>query len=180
MRVRIIAGRFGGRFLQAPSGKVTHPMGERVRSALFNSIGGNIENAKVLDVFAGSGAVGLEALSRGASDVTFVERDRTALKILNENIKELDVEDDTIVIKTTVSNWLETTNTDEFDFIFADPPYYNPQFSTVKRLFGLLKPGGCMILSHTGSSEVPTKNGIVVVDNRSYGNAHLTVFRREE
>ena len=65
-----------------------------------------------------------------------------------------------------------------FDMIFADPPYHNPQFSTVSRLMGLLKPGGCMILSHPGIGEVPVQNGIVVVDNRSYGEAHLTKFLR--
>ena len=65
------------------------------------------------------------------------------------------------------------------DLIFADPPYHRPQFSTIRRVMGLLKPGGSMLLSHPGSSEVLTQNGIVVVDNRSYGNAHLTRFRRE-
>ena len=67
MRVRIIAGEFGGRFIQTPSGQATHPMGERVRSAMFNSLGSEVQGARVLDVFAGSGAVGLEALSRGAA-----------------------------------------------------------------------------------------------------------------
>ena len=79
-----------------------------------------------------------------------------------------------IVIKTTISNWLESMSvTEKFDVIFADPPYHNPQFSTVSRLMKLLKPGGCMILSHPGIGEVPIQNGIVVVDNRSYGEAHL-------
>ncbi len=69
--------------------------------------------------------------------------------------------------------------TDEFDIIFADPPYHNPQFSTISRLMGLLKTGGLMVLSKPGIGEVPIQNGIVVVDNRSYGEAHLTYFRRE-
>ena len=179
MRVRIIAGEFGGRFIQAPSGQTTHPMGERVRSAMFNSLGGEVQDARVLDVFAGSGAVGFEALSRGAASVTFVERDRNAIRVIEENIASLGVSEKCIVIKTTVSNWLETMAPDEFDLIFADPPYHRPQFSTIRRVMGLLKPGGSMLLSHPGSSEVLTQNGIVVVDNRSYGNAHLTRFRRE-
>ena len=84
MRIRIIAGRYGGRFIQAPPGNTTHPMGERVRSAMFNSLGEIVEGARVLDAFAGSGAVGLEALSRGAASVTFVERDRVAQRVLTE------------------------------------------------------------------------------------------------
>ena len=107
-------------------------------------------------------------------------RARVAQRVIAENIASLDVDEQSIVIKTTISNWLESMSvTEKFDIIFADPPYHNPQFSTVSRLMGLLKPGGCMILSHPGIGEVPVQNGIVVVDNRSYGEAHLTKFLRE-
>ena len=181
MRVRIIAGEFGGRFIQTPPGSTTHPMGERVRSAMFNSLGETVRGARVLDVFAGSGAIGLEALSRGAESVFFVERDRVAQRIIAENIANLGVDEKSIVIKTTISNWLETAGaTGEFDIIFADPPYHNPQFSTASRLMGLLKPGGTMILSHPGIGEVPIQDKTVVVDSRSYGEAHLTKFLRLE
>ena len=179
MKVRIIAGEFGGRFIQAPPGSTTHPMGERVRSAMFNSLGETVRGARVLDAFAGSGAIGLEALSRGAESVVFVERDRVAQRVIAENIASLGVDEKSIVIKTTISNWLETSGvTGEFDVIFADPPYHNPQFSTVLRLMGLLKPGGTMILSHPGIGEVPIQDKTVVVDSRSYGEAHLTKFLR--
>ena len=181
MRVRIIAGEFGGRFIQTPPGSTTHPMGERVRSAMFNSLGETVRGARVLDAFAGSGAIGLEALSRGAESVVFVERDRVAQCVIAENIDSLGVDEKSIVIKTTISNWLETSGvTGEFDVIFADPPYHNPQFSTVLRLMGLLKPGGTMILSHPGIGEVPIQDKTVVVDSRSYGEAHLTKFLRLE
>lgn len=154
-------------------------MGERVRSAMFNSLGETVRGARVLDAFAGSGAIGLEALSRGAESVVFVERDRVAQRVIAENIGSLGVDGKSIVIKTTISNWLETSDvTGEFDIIFADPPYHNPQFSTVSRLMGLLKPGGTMILSHPGIGEVPIQDKTVVVDSRSYGEAHLTKFLR--
>lgn len=180
MRVKLIAGKFGGRFIQAPLGSTTHPMGERVRLAMFNSLGEMVRGARVLDAFAGSGAIGLEALSRGAESVVFVERDRVAQRVIAENISTVGASENSIVIKTTVANWLESMSvTEEFDLIFADPPYHNPQFSTVARLMGLLKPGGHMVLSHPGIGEVPIQNGIVVVDNRSYGGAHLTYFRKE-
>lgn len=181
MNVRLIAGKFGGRTIAAPPGNKTHPMGERIRNALFNSLGDRIDQAVVLDAFAGSGAVGLEAISRGARDVTFIEKDRVAARVLQENIDKLAAGDQSRLIRTSVSNWLDTTtDAKRFDLIFADPPYHDLQLSTVKRLFGLLKPGALMVLSHTGRGEVPVQDGIVVVDNRSYGNAYLTFFRREE
>ncbi len=180
MRVKLIAGKFGGRFIQAPPGSTTHPMGERVRLAMFNSLGETVRGARVLEACAGSGAIGLEALSRGAESVVFGERDRVAQRVIAENISTVGASENSIVIKTTVANWLESMGvTEEFNIIFVDPPYHNPQFSTVSRLMGLLKPGGHMVLSHSGIGEVPIQNGIVVVDNRSYGGAHLTYFRKE-
>lgn len=181
VQIRIISGRYGGRKIDAPSyeNSRTKPMGERIRNAMFNSIGSEIVDAKVLDVFAGTGAVGLEALSRGASHVTFVERDRLAQKILAGNIEKMGVESQTSIIRTSVANWLTTRDDETYDIILADPPYHDLQLSTVSQLFALLKPNGLMVLSHTGRGEGPNlENGIVVVDNRSYGNAYLTYFRR--
>jgi 16S rRNA (guanine966-N2)-methyltransferase len=180
MYVRLISGEFGGRKIEAPDTKRTHPMSERVRNAMFNSLGDRIQGMSVLDAFAGTGAIGLEALSRGAHDVTFIERDRIAQKVLAKNVVSLGVEDRTIIIRTSVSNWLETSSKNYYDIIFADPPYTDPQFSTVSRLMGLLKPGGYMILSHPGRGEGLTKTGVVVVDNRSYGNAFLTFYHQED
>jgi len=155
-------------------------MGERIRNAMFNSIGNEINGAQVLDAFAGTGAVGLEALSRGAAHVTFIERDKIAQKILSNNVSSLGVQYETKIISASVNSWIESGGAGKYDIIFADPPYKNPQFSTVSKLFGLLKPGGLMVLSHPGRGEEPNLgNEIVVVDNRSYGNAYLTSFRRE-
>jgi len=153
-------------------------MSERARNALFNSIASELEGARVLDAFAGSGSLGIEALSRGASYTVFIEKDRIAAKIIQKNLDLLKIQDGK-VIKTTVSNWLETSDEELFDVILADPPYHDPQFSTVTRLFGLLKPGALMVLSHSGKGEVPSKTGVVVVDNRSYGNLNLTLYRRD-
>ena len=180
MNVRIISGKFGGRKIQAPDNSRTHPMSERIRNALFNSVGAEVQGAKVLDVFAGTGAIGLEALSRGASNVTFVEKDRVAQKVLSENIETLGVYTTTCVIKTSLASWLSTYQGEGFDIIFADPPYHDTQFSTVSRLFSLLKPGGLMVLSHPGRGEEPTGTGVIVVDHRSYGNAFLTFYRRKD
>lgn len=180
MNVRLISGEFGGRLLDAPPGRRMHPMGERIRNALFNSIGGEINGARVLDAFSGTGAVGLEALSRGAEHVTFIERDKLLQKILAGNIERLGVDKRTTLIRTSVNNWLMSSEPELFDVILADPPYHDTQFSTIQKLLDLLKPGALMVLSHPGKGEVPTKTGVVVVDSRSYGNADLTFYRRED
>lgn len=182
-RLRIIAGKFGGRFINADVNRSTHPMGDRVRSGMFASLASRdvLDGARVLDAFAGTGAVGLEALSRGAKSVVFLEKDRTAAKVIRQNIETLGVGDRAKVINTTVSNWLAARDsTDEFDLIFADPPYNNPQFSTVYRLFDALKSKGLMILSkpvRTCESE-PSKGVVVVDDFRSYGEATLVFYRK--
>jgi 16S rRNA (guanine966-N2)-methyltransferase len=180
MNIRIISGEFGGRKIEAPDTTRTHPMGERIRNALFNKLGDQIQNATVLDAFAGTGSIGLEALSRGAKTVTFVERDRTAQNILAKNVTSLNLERRASIIRSSVNMWTEANNQQYYDIIFADPPYDDLQFSTVEKLFSLLKNDGLMILSHPGRSETPTKTGVVVVDNRSYGNAELTFYRRED
>ena len=180
MQIRVIAGEFGGRKLEAPDTSRTHPMGERIRNALFNKIASELPDAEVLDVFAGTGAVGIEALSRGAKSAVFIERDRIAQKVITNNIESLNIEDRAKLVRTSVANWLDTAEPQLFDVIFVDPPYHDTQFSTVTKLFGLLKPGALMVLSHPGRSESPTKAGVVVVDNRSYGDAVLTFYRRED
>jgi len=180
--IRVISGKYGGRKLEVPSESNTRtkPMGERIRNAMFNSIGDEIVGTDVLDAFAGTGSVGFEALSRGAAHAIFIERDKTAQTILSNNMQTLGTGDTAELIRTSVNNWLDNFEPRHFDIIFADPPYQDLQLSTVSRLLGLLKPNGLMVLSHTGRGEVPNlENGIVVVDNRSYGNAHLTFFRRE-
>ena len=179
MNVRLIAGRFGGRIIEGSGTTRTHPMSERIRNALFNKIAAEIPRADVLDAFAGSGALGLEALSRGAHHVTFVEKDRIAQKIIDNNIALLNVSGQSTVIKANVSSWLNKTN-EHYDLIFADPPFHDPQLSTVTDLFALLKPNGLMVLSYPGRGEMPTETGVVVVDNRSYGNAALAFYRKEE
>ncbi len=178
MNLRLISGTFGGRIIEGSGTNRTHPMGERIRGALFNIIGSEIDGAVVLDAFAGSGSLGLEAISRGARHATFVERDRAAQAVITNNVKTLGVEANTKLIKAPVATWLEKTD-QQFDIIFADPPYHDLQLSTVGKLTKLLKPNGLMVLSYTGKGEVPTGLGVVVVDNRKYGDAVLAFYRRE-
>lgn len=176
MNVRLISGQFGGRSISCPPGERTHPMGERVRGSLFNILG-DVTGLAVLDAFAGSGALGLEALSRGAVHATFIERDKTAQNVISDNITTLNVDEQSKLIRTSVAQWDETSKHEQFDVIFADPPYHDSQLSTVARLVKYLKPNGLMVLSYSGRESVPTVNGVVVVDNRSYGDAALAFYR---
>ena len=178
MNVRLVSGTFGGRSIACPPGDRTHPMGERIRGSLFNILG-DISGYTVLDAFAGSGAIGLEALSRGAAFVTFIERDKVAQTIIGENITTIGVEGRSKLLRTSVAGWDETSKHEQFDLIFADPPYHDLQLSTVARLVKYLKQNGLMVLSYSGRESVPTVNGVVVVDNRSYGDAALAFYRPE-
>ena len=180
MNIRLIAGKYGGRVLEGSGTDRTHPMSERVRNSMFSIIGSEIEGARVLDIFAGSGALGLEALSRGAESAVFVERDRIAQKVIDANITTLGIDKKQAkLVKAPAASWLRTTDAAPFDIIFIDPPYHDMQLSTVAKTSGLLKPNGLMVLSYPGNGEVPTELGVVVVDNRSYGNAALAFYRKE-
>jgi len=170
---------YGGRKIDAPDNDRTHPMSERVRGALFNMIAADLPDAVVLDAFAGTGSLGFEALSRGAKQVTFIERDRLAAKILKKNAETLGCGDRVKLIEASVNAWSKNNPDDLFDLIFVDPPYHDMQLSTVSKLFHHLNPGALMLLSHPGRGETLTEMGIVVVDNRRYGNASLTFYRRE-
>jgi 16S rRNA (guanine966-N2)-methyltransferase len=179
MNIRIISGIFGGRTIAAPNGHTTHPMSERIRNAMFNSIGEEVRGAVVLDAFAGSGSVGLEAISRGAASATFLDKDPLAGRILEENIKTLGVKSQAITFHGGVGAWTTRTNV-KYDIIIADPPYNDMQLSTVVKLFKLLKPNGLMVLSYPGRGERPTELETVVVDNRSYGTASLAYYRKKD
>lgn len=180
MNIRIIAGQYGGRVIEGSGTNRTHPMSERVRSSLFNIVGDEIVGATVLDAFAGSGALGLEALSRGAQSATFIERDRVAQNVIDANITTLKIDPGKAkLVKAPVASWLRTTEETGYDIIFADPPYHDLQLSTVEKLSGLLKPNGLMVLSYPGNGEVSPDLRVVVVDNRSYGNAALAFYRKE-
>ena len=178
MNVRIISGKFGGRMIQSPGSELTHPMSDRVRGSLFNIISNEITGSDVLDVFAGTGSLGLEAISRGASSAIFIERDRLASKILAENIETLGVKDLTVSVQIGVSTWIDKNKDKLFDLIFVDPPYNDMQFSVISRLGESLKPNGMMILSHPSRVEVPLFQGLKIVDNRSYGTASLTFYNK--
>lgn len=180
MKMRIIAGELGGRFFNGPDSTATHPMAERVRGALFNSLG-DIEGLTVLDAFAGSGALAFEAISRGAASAVVIERDKRAQKVITENIQTLGLENRIKLIRTSASAWSDTSQGEQFNLVLCDPPYHDMQLSTVSKLISHVKPNGLMVLSYPGRESAPTVNvsGVVVVDkSKSYGDAALAYYRK--
>jgi 16S rRNA (guanine966-N2)-methyltransferase len=118
--VRVVAGRFGGRRLRAPPGSSTRPTADRVREALFSILGGAVRDARVLDLYAGSGALGIEALSRGADGAVFVERDTQAVAAIERNLAAVGAE--ATVVRQDVLRFLARGD-GAFDLVFCDPPY---------------------------------------------------------
>jgi 16S rRNA (guanine966-N2)-methyltransferase len=121
--IRIIAGRWGRRRLKVPRARSVRPTPERAREAWLNVLAPGLEGARVLDLFAGSGALGLEALSRGADHATFVEKDRRALECLRANIAALAAGESCTVVGGDVFSYLAGVERDAYDIAFADPPY---------------------------------------------------------
>lgn len=168
--VLITAGKYKGRKIATPGG-ATHPMGSREKLALFNMLTGEIEGATVLDAFAGSGALGIEALSRGASEVVFVEKNEKAAEIIKQNLKSLEIEN-AKVIKNSVSNI--TDDLGEFEVVLADPPYDNFKITEVLLLTKFVKNGGILVLSHPG--DAPDLEGLSLLKTRSYAGANLSIY----
>lgn len=141
--MQIIAGIFKNRKLQTPKGLQTRPTASRLRESLFNIVQSYIEDSRFLDLFAGSGAMGLEALSRGAKEATFIDHHKDSIQMINHNIKLLEVEAQARVIMGNVFQLLDRLNKkgDRFDIIFADPPYN----TYIKSAFGDLSYGETII-----------------------------------
>lgn len=165
--VRLTGGIFSGRKISTP-GEKTHPMGERERLALFNMLG-CLTGLSVLDAFAGSGALGIEALSRGASRTVFIEKNAAAARVIRENLAALGTDGEVIV-----SDVANVELGEKFNIIIADPPYDNFEIEKVLPLASLLKEGGTLVLSHPG--EAPAIDGLVLEKTRQYAGAHLSFY----
>jgi 16S rRNA (guanine966-N2)-methyltransferase len=146
-RLRVIAGAHRGRKLVAPAGDRVRPTKDMVREAVFSALDarGAIVDASVLDLYAGTGALAIEALSRGAREATLVERDRFALEAIRTNIETLGLRDQTRVVSTDVSRFLGglLPGSAPFDLVLADPPYDLPASSAAAILEALAAPGWC-------------------------------------
>lgn len=174
--MRIIAGKYSAREIKSPRGHRTHPMSEKVRGALFNSLG-DVSGLDVLDAYAGSGALAFEAISRGAHYAQLIEKDHLAYEVCKQNAKKLGVEKETKITQANCGSWSGNNQDQRFDLVLCDPPYDKLNLETISKLSKHLKPNGLMVLSFAGRESVPTVNGVVVVDSRIYGDAALAFYR---
>ena len=177
--MRIIGGSLGGRHIDTPKGHRTHPMADKIRGALFNALG-DVSDLRVLDVFAGGGALGLEAISRGASDVIAIDADKKAQVTIVKNAKSLQVQDKLKAVQANASSWSTNNPAVVFDLVLADPPYDNLQLSLVQKLGAHVKPGGLYVLSWPGSLTSPALDGLEQVKQLCYGDAQLVFYRKTE
>ncbi len=191
--MRIIGGEFGGRKLIPPEGDQTRPVTDRVKQSLFDILSPRLEGAVVYDCFAGTGSMGLECLSRGASYCTFFEADRSTLARLSQNITALRVQDRTRIIPGDIFKWFERTTTRPgtagrigADLVFLDPPYrfvVDRPDELIQLAFHLthlhLQPGALVIFRHDARDrlDLPKLNK---VDEREYGGMMIEMLQKTE
>jgi 16S rRNA (guanine966-N2)-methyltransferase len=177
---RVIAGRHGGRSLQAPRGVGTRPTSDRVREALFSALAarGAISGAQVLDLYAGSGALGIEALSRGAASATLVEADRRAAGVVRGNLTALGERDGTVIAQA-VRTFLAGSAPRAMDLVFLDPPYDLSDDDLAGDLAtlvdrGWLGEGALVVVERSSRSPEPTwPEGLHLVSEKRYGETAL-------
>lgn len=177
--IRIIAGANRGFHLKTKDGLTTRPTLDRIRENVFNIIKGKVAGAEVLDLFAGSGAVGLEALSRGAKSAVFVEKDREAYRILKENIQKTKSMEKSKSFHESYDHYLRTCR-NTFDIIYVDPPYeLNAYQSVLEKLarHGCLREEGILILESHKEAVVPMETEVYeCFRNVAYGNTKIYFY----
>ena len=184
--MKIAGGTFRGRPLAVPRGDEVRPTQDRVREALFNMLQGVVAGAQFLDLFAGSGAVGLEALSRGAAGVTFVEAAPRHLACLARNVASLGVGAQARCVHADVYAWLDRPSPAPFDIVFADPPYALGVARTYAGVLtalaarGYVAPGGLFVAEMTRTQQPDVAPAWEVCRDRVYGQTRLVVYRRRE
>lgn len=192
--LRLTGGQFRGRLIEAPRHDRTRPTQAKLRQAVFNSLQALIPDSKVLDLFAGSGALGFEALSRGAVHVTFVESDRTACKLIEKNARALGCLDRVLIVPESVDRaWAKIASQAPFDLVFADPPYAGGWEDRLLREFpwsrALAESGifclewGTQKTTRTEAAmpertALETGDFLVKIREKNYGDSMLTTFQR--
>jgi 16S rRNA (guanine(966)-N(2))-methyltransferase RsmD len=180
MPLRVIGGSLGGRRLEGPPRSGVRPTADRVREALFEVIGDEVEDARVLDLYAGTGALGIEALSRGAAWCDFVESDSKAQAVIRENLARTALLDVAKLYPLPVSRALSRLQ-GPYDLVVADPPYeYDRAESELAQMIamGLLAEGGTLAVEHSQRKPWPqTLSGRAQLASRRYGDTRVTLYR---
>lgn len=182
--MRITGGEWGSRTVLMPKSELVRPTQDQVREALFNMLMHAVQGARFLDLFAGSGAVGLDALSRGAAEARFIEGDRRVFETLRKNLEAFGVAPEAAVL-ADVTRWTENPQRTErpFDIVFADPPYQWAAEGGLPTLAGnifasgLLKAGGLLIFECDFRTDPPDLPDCERLKDRKYGKTKITVYR---
>ena len=179
--MRIIAGRLKGRRLKTPAWEGLRPTSDRLRETLFNILAREVVGASVLDGFAGTGALGIEALSRGAARVVFVEHDRRAVALIGENLRHCGVSEGCAIIRADIGRLAEPGGPDPFDLILLDPPYDGVDLeAAVGHVAPRLAAAGVLVLEHTRRRmSPPSAGGLTRVRVVHSGDSALSFYRRD-
>jgi len=174
--VRVVAGLYGGRRLVAPAGDATRPTSDRVREALFSVLGPTVQDGRVLDLFAGSGALGIEALSRGAASAVFVDRAPRAIQAVRANLEALGI--DAAVHRIEARAWLRTASgrSEAYDLVFLDPPYRHAAElgrELSEGLAAVLAPGARVVTE--SDRRDPLELNLPLLDERRYGDTVIRI-----
>jgi 16S rRNA (guanine966-N2)-methyltransferase len=179
--MRVIAGSARGVPLAAPDDRATRPITDRVKETLFAIVGERVVGAHVLDLYAGSGAIGIEALSRGAASCTFVERGRRALLAMRRNLERTNTAGAATVVGGDVMRFLYATPAHRYDLVALDPPYEDRVIlAPLQRLVPHLSSQALVVVKHFWRTEVPSVPGLAAVRQRRFGETALTFLEREE
>ena len=176
-KLRVAGGEARGRRLKTPKG--IRPTQGIVKEAMFNLVGPSIDGVHVLDLFAGSGAIGIEALSRGAAGVTFVDREPRGLAILRQNLEVLDLKSRAQVVRGDVVRWLESSpdQLKQAVFVFMDPPYEDPVLDRALKAIDRGSASATVVVEHSRRQELPALNRMHVDRQRRYGDTMVSVLR---
>lgn len=182
--MRVIAGKAKGRKLESVPGGGTRPITDRAKEALFNIWGAAVVEARFLDLFGGTGAVGIEALSRGAAEVVFVERAGVALKVIRRNLAHTSLDELATVLRGDAFKLLQAANWQPFDLVFVAPPQYQGLWRKALELIDrrpeILTPSGEVVVQiHPKEYEEVTLEHLKRVDTRRYGSVQLDFYVRE-
>ena len=180
MALRVISGTAGGLHLKSPKRHVLRPTQDRIRQVIFSSLAEQVPGARVLDLYAGTGSFGIEALSRGAASATFVEQDKEAVQCIRDNLLHCRLQGD--VRQADVPAYLDKNPTETFDLIFADPPYVKSlghldDDPLLTQLTPFLAPEGIFIWEHYAGQRLQNAGFWEVIRHRDYGETGLTFLR---
>ena len=173
--MRVIAGRLGGQSFTSPKSFKTHPMSEKIRGAIFNMLG-DVSGLHILDAFAGSGALAIEALSRGAAKAVSLDSDKAAVSAMQANARTLQLATLWHITQAPVLSWIESNRNLQFDIIFADPPYKEPHLSSIIALGALVAPDGLLVVSLPPTVQPPEIPACTIIRAKQYGDATVTVY----